>query len=396
MFLQHVAQTNGAPLMLEISRAEGNYLFDVHGNRYLDLISGISVANWGHGRNEIVEAVQKQAAAHMHTMVYGEMIQQPQVELAYNWAKHMPGDLNCFYFVNSGAEATEGAMKLAKRITGRNSFTALTQAYHGSTQGALSLMSESYFTGAFRPLLPQIRFMDQNDLNAVRSQITSDTAAVVIELIQSEKGAIPCSKEFVAAIRQQCNQTGALLIVDEIQTGCGRTGSVLLSSEYGILPDILLLGKAFGGGMPLAAFVAAREKMALLADQPILGHITTFGGHPVSCAAALASLRILENELDGSDIPGKEQLFRKAFSSRGLPEPVGKGLLMSMDLGSAERCMGIIQLCLKKGLFTDWFLFAPGKLRIAPPLTITSEEIEFVATTIAEAASEFDFGGRNG
>lgn len=393
LFLSHVAQTSPAPLMLEIERAEGHYLFDTSGKRYLDFISGISVSGLGHGRTEIIEAVAQQAAKHMHTMVYGELIQQPQVQLSYELQSVLPESLNSVYFVNSGAEATEGAMKLAKRATGRQSFTALTNAYHGSTQGALSLMSDEYYTQAYRPLLPEIQFLEQNNIPDIPLKITKSTAAVIIELLQSEKGTVPCSREFVAAIKQRCSETGTLLIIDEIQTGMGRTGTFLASEAWAVTPDILLLGKAFGGGMPLASFIANQQLMSCLSDNPVLGHITTFGGHPVSCAAALAALKIIKSELEGFEVEKKENYLKQKFTENGLPEPEGKGLLLSLNLGTQKRCMAVIQSCLSESLFTDWFLFAPHKLRIAPPLSVTYDELDFAVDTIVDAVKSFDFGG---
>lgn len=386
IFLKHLAQTSNSPLMIEISHAGGNYLYTSDNRKLLDLISGISVCNLGHGRPEIVAAIADQAGKHMHTMVYGELIQSPQVKLAKALTSVLPTSLDACYFVNSGSEAVEGAMKLAKRFTGRQNFVALTQAYHGSTQGALSLMSNEYFSSAFRPLLPNIFFIEQNRIEGLE-QITKETAAVIIEPVQAEKGAFPCTPEYVQALRSKCNETGTLLIFDEIQTGMGRTGTLFAFEHLGVLPDILLLGKAFGGGMPLGAFIAGQNIMQSLADNPVLGHITTFGGHPVCCAASLAALEITINELHSYQVSEKEKLFRELALKYNLGEIQGKGLLLSLDMGTDSRCKAVIDRCIEAGLFTDWFLFAPHRLRIAPPLTITPDEIHFAMKTIAVALS---------
>lgn len=387
LFLEHVAQTSLAPLMLEIERAAGHYLYDTSGKRYLDLIAGISVCNSGHSHPEIIAAIQNQSEKYMHTMVYGELVLSPQVTLATLVSEMLPKSLNTCYFVNSGSEAVDGAMKLAKRATGKTAFVGLTDAYHGSSQGPLSLMSNEYFSAAFRPLLPQIRFMRQNSLKDIEL-IDENTAGVVLELVQAEKGAIPCTKEFVTAVREKCNQVGALLIFDEIQTGLGRTGPMFAFEDFGIVPDILLLGKAFGGGMPLAAFVARKELMTLLSHNPVLGHITTFGGHPVSCAAAIASLEIIKRNLKVWQIQEKHNFILESFAKRGIQGISGKGLLLALDLQTEERCQQVIQICLSKGLFTDWFLFAPEKLRIAPPLSIEFDELGWAVEVISDAILE--------
>lgn len=380
--------------MLEIDRAEGHYLYDSSGKKYLDLISGISVCNLGHCHPEIVAAVQEQAAKYMHTMVYGETVQTPQVALATALVSLLPNSLDSCYFVNSGSEAVDGAMKLAKRATGRAEFVALKDAYHGSSQGPLSLMSHEYYNSAYRPLLPSVKFIEQNNL-ADLAAITEQTAAVFIELVQAERGTIPCDVNFVKALRQKCSETGTMLIFDEIQTGFGRTGSYFAMEQYGVVPDVLLLGKALGGGLPLGAFVANRELMSLLSNHPVLGHITTFGGNAVSCAAGLASLNILIREWEHFSIHEKSQWVKDLFIEAGLTGIQGKGLLLSLDLDSPEKCQKTIQYCLERGLFTDWFLYAPHKLRIAPPLSVTPDELKFAVDIIKESAkkAEVGFGG---
>jgi acetylornithine/N-succinyldiaminopimelate aminotransferase len=383
-FLQYLAQTSPSPLLLEISKAQGHYLYGPEGKKYLDFISGISVCNLGHSHPSIVKAVQDQAASFMHTMVYGELVLAPQVALAQKLTSLLPQSLNTCYFVNSGSEAVEGAMKLAKRVTARNGFIAQKQAYHGSTQGALSLMSDEYFTSAFRPLLPNVQYITQNHLPDV-DRITEDIAAVIIEPVQAEKGAIPCGLAYLKAVREKCTETGSLLIFDEIQTGMGRTGSLFAFESFGVVPDVLLLGKAFGGGMPLGAFIADHSFIQSLSENPVLGHITTFGGHPVSCVASLAALSITVEQLSSFDIAAKEVFIRNKAAELGLGEITGKGLLLALDLGSAENCKKVIDLCLIEGLFTDWFLFAPEKLRIAPPLSISYQELTEALEIIAKA-----------
>lgn len=380
-FLSHVAQTSDAPLMLEIASANGNYLFDIQGKKYLDLISGISVSSLGHGNTAIANAIQNQVSKHLHTMVYGELILEPQVKLAEALAKMLPPTLNCCYWVNSGTEAVEGAMKLAKRVTGRTGFVAMKKAYHGSTQGALSLMSEEYYSAAYRPLLPDINYIEQNNI-AELDRITNKTTAVFVEPVMGEKGAVPCSSAFLDALRKRCNETGALLIFDEIQTGMGRTGKYFAFEHYGIVPDVLLLGKALGAGMPLATFISSAENMHALSVNPVLGHITTFGGHPVSCAAALAGLEVLTDNYASFEVEKKSQIFKRELSVIG--DVNGLGLLLSLDLKSADKCKKVIEKLLDKGIFSDWFLYAPHLLRIAPPLTITEEEILFAIQAIGD------------
>jgi len=375
LFLQHVAQTSPAPMALEIESASGCWLTDRNGKKYLDLIAGIGPSVVGHRHPKVLAAVQQQVDLYWHTLVYGEHVQAPQVNYAKLLADNLPG-LDSIYFVNSGTEATEGAMKLAKRATGRPNFVACHQAYHGSTQGAASLMSPDDFTQAFRPLLPGIQHIAFNN-DADLQLIDHRVAGVIVETVQGEAGVHPPRKEWLQALRQHCDAVGALLILDEIQAGMGRTGRLFAFEHYDIVPDILLLAKGFGGGMPLGAFVARRELMQVLTYEPVLGHITTFGGHPVCTAAGLATLKvILESDLL-EQVPAKEALFKKLLVHPGIREIRSAGLWLAIDLGSFSNVQKAIQHCLHHGVITDWFLFNDHSLRIAPPLTISIAEIEF-------------------
>lgn len=382
-FLAHVAQTSDFPLGLEIERAEGLYIYDRHGKKYLDLIAGIGVSALGHCHPAVVGAVQQQAQQYMHTLVYGEFILEPQVRLAEVLANLLPQPLDSVYFVNSGAEATEGAMKLAKRYTGRTEFIATRYAYHGSTQGAASLMDPTYFTQAYYPLLPGIKHIDFNCSWCLR-QITSQTAAVIVETVQAEWGIRKPSPTYLQELRNRCDETGTLLILDEIQAGMGRTGSLFAFEQYGIIPDILLLAKGLGGGMPIGAFISSKAMMYALASQPILGHITTFGGHPVCCAAALATVETLIAEGYVRQVKKKADLFVSLLKHPAILGVRHAGLWMAIELESFEQVKQVIDYCLKKGLITDWFLFNSRALRIAPPLIIGEEEIRWACGVILE------------
>lgn len=384
LFLKHVAQTSTSPLALDIARAEGIYLYDTSGKRYADLISGIGVSSYGHGNQHVIKAIQDQAGLFLHTMVYGEYVQKPQVLLAEKLCSLLPPSLSSVYFVNSGAEATEGAMKLAKRATGRNKIIAMRNAYHGSTQGALSLMSSEYYTAAYRPLLPQVDFMDFNSETGLE-KITSEVAAVFVETIQGEAGYIEADLQWLVNLRKKCDQTGTLLVLDEIQCGMGRTGKMFAFEHYNIVPDILLLAKALGAGMPLGAFIASGQLMKNLADNPVLGHITTFGGHPVCCAAALAGLEFLEKENLVSAVTNKENLLREKLQNTPAKTISGKGLMLGVDLGTEEINRAAIAECINRGVITDWFLHCGHKMRIAPPLTISDTELEECCNVIVEA-----------
>lgn len=381
LFLANVAQTSDYPLALEIVRAEGIYLHDASGKKYIDLISGISVSNVGHRHPKVVDAIKNQADAYLHTLVYGEFIQAPQVQLAHALTETLAAfttkegyTLNNVYFTNSGTEAVEGAMKLAKRVTGRHEFVVCERAYHGSTQGALSLGEES-FRGAFRPLLPGIHKIKRNVIDSL-SAITKRTAAVIIEPIGGEVGAVPAAKEFLEAVYLKCQETGTLLIFDEIQSGFGRTGTFWAFEAYGIVPDILLTAKGMGGGMPIGAFIAAEAHMSTLKNNPILGHITTFGGHPVSCAASLATLRVIQDEHLLTDVAHKSALFKKHLQHPKISEIRGTGLLLAAEMADFQTLKQVIDRAILKGVLTDWFLYCDNAMRIAPPLTITEEEIK--------------------
>ncbi|MCF1716555.1 aspartate aminotransferase family protein [Flavihumibacter sp. RY-1] len=384
LFLQHVGQTSPAPLALEIVKAKGTVLTDRKGKTYLDLIAGISVCNVGHCHPKVVKAIRKQAGDYLHLLVYGELVETPQVAYATLLTKLLPSSLNSVYFTSSGAEATEGAMKLAKRVTGRTQMIAFNHSYHGSTQGALSLMGDEYWRNAYRPLLPGILHLEYND-PAVLDFITTDTACVLLETIQAEKGVNPPKKSWLTALRKRCTETGTLLILDEIQTGFGRTGHLWGFEPFEIVPDIILLGKALGGGMPLGAFVADKALMDQFTLNPVLGHITTFGGHPVSCAAGLAALKVLLKEKWISEVPEKEALFRELLVHPAIQAIRSRGLLIAVEFESFEVNKRVIDRCISNGVLTDWFLFGSNCLRIAPPLSISKKEIKKACSIILEA-----------
>ena len=387
LFFNHLAQTTDTPLALEIEKAEGVYLIDTNGKRYIDLISGISVSNVGHRHPKVLAAIQDQIDKYLHLMVYGEYIQSPQVKLAKLLADNLPSNLSSVYFVNSGSEAIEGAMKLAKRYTGRTEIFSFKNGYHGSTHGSLSIMGNEEFKNAFRPLLPDTRIIEFNNQQDLKL-ITNRTACVIVETIQGEAGIVLPDEAFLIALRKRCTETGALLIVDEIQSGYGRTGSLFAFEQYGIVPDILCLAKGMGGGMPIGAFISSKKIMNTLTNNPILGHITTFGGHPVSCASALATLQILLEENLMAQVKTKEELFRTLLKHPKIRPLNGKGLMLSIAFESFEQNKAIIDKCIEKGVITDWFLFKTENMRIAPPLTITEHEIKFACNAIVEAVEE--------
>lgn len=374
LFLQHVAQTSDAPLALEIVKAAGMYMWDADGKQYLDLIAGISVCNVGHCHPAVVKAIQEQAQTYMHLLVYGEFVQSPQVAYATYLTQHLPSSLNSVYFTNSGSEATEGAMKLAKRHTGRTEIIAFKNSYHGSTQGSLSIMGDEYWRNAYRPLLPDVQHLSHNSMEMLDS-ITDRTACVIAETIQGEAGVLAPGKEWLQALRKRCTETGALLILDEIQCGFGRNGTLWAFEQYDVVPDVLLLGKALGGGMPLGAFIANREVMWSLTHQPVLGHITTFGGHPVACAAGLAGMKALIEENMMKDVATKEKLFLELLQHPRIRALRSRGLMLAIELEDFPANKKVIDHCIKNGVITDWFLFAPQCIRIVPPLIITEEEI---------------------
>ena len=387
LFFQHVAQTSPAPLALEIVKAEGCRLWDASGKTYLDLIAGISVSQTGHRHPKVIQAIQHQLDRYLHLMVYGELIQSPQVEYAALLTKYLPPSLNSAYFTNSGSEATEGAMKLAKRTTGRTEILAFHKSYHGSTQGALSILGDETFRNAFRPLLPGIIHANYNDEKSL-DLITEHTACVVAETIQAESGINAPLRSWMQALREKCTQTGTLLVLDEIQCGFGRNGTLWAFEQFDVVPDILLLGKALGGGMPLGAFLADKNLMQQLTHQPILGHITTFGGHPVCCAAGKAAMDVLLEEELIQQVHEKEILFRSLLQHPLILSIRSRGLMMALEFKSFDRCKQVIDRCIEKGVLTDWFLFAPNCLRIAPPLTISQEEIRQACEIILEVLKE--------
>ncbi len=384
LFLQHLAQTSPFPLALEIEYAEGLYLYDTSGRTYMDLIAGIGVSVLGHRPPQVAAAIRSQLDRYWHTMVYGEYVLAPQVQLATRIASHLPPDLNSVYFVNSGSEATEGAMKLAKRYTGRAEIIACRYAYHGSTQGSASLMWPKDFTAPYHPLLPGIAHIDFNE-EAQLSQITEKTACVVIETVQAEWGVRKPTPGYLHRLRERCTETGTLLVLDEIQAGYGRTGTLFAFEQYGIVPDILLLGKGMGGGMPIAAFVAGKNVMNVLSDNPMLGHITTFGGHPVCCAAALATLETLINGGWIAQVAPKSALFVQLLQHPAIVEVRSAGLLIAVELSDFASVQAVIKICLDKGLIIDWFLFNSRSLRIAPPLIISEVQIREACGIILEA-----------
>lgn len=389
LFDRYQGMTSFAPLGFEVQRAEGVYLYDPSGRPFLDLISGISVSSLGHGDPDVRAAIHHQTDLYCHVMVYGEMVLSPQAELAREIIAALPEGLDKVYFTNSGAEAAEGAIKLARRYTGRSGITAQELAYHGSTAGALSLMSDPYYTSRYRPLVPGVRFIRQNCTDDFRF-IDRHTAAAVVELIQAERGARVADPGFIRELAAHCREQGALLIIDEIQTGIGRCGSFFLFEQYGVVPDILLTGKAFGAGMPLAAFIARADIMDALADAPVLGHITTFGGHPVSCAAAAAGWRKMQEQGLHRRAPELEAIFRQELQAIPDAEILGKGALLALHLHSNQRCQRTIRHCLRLGLISDWFLFAPDALRIAPPLVMGDEEARTACRIIREAVASAD------
>ncbi len=384
-FLAHVGQTSPSPMMIAVERAEGVFFYTPEGKPYYDLVAGVSVSNAGHNNAEVVAAVQAQAARYMHVMVYGEMIERPQVEYATALAELLPEPLRSVYFVSSGAEAVEGALKLAKRATGRTEMISMRRAYHGSTHGAMSMMGApegEEWKGAFRPLLPDTRAIEFNDFDALR-QITRRTACVLCEPVQCEAGVRPPQEGYLEALRARCSEVGAMLIFDEIQTGMGRTGAMFASLKYGVTPDIMCLAKAFGGGMPLGAFVASTEVMNLLTKNPVLGHITTFGGHPVCCAAGLAAMRYLVKNNVIAHVERKGALYEELLQSHPQVREIRRsGLLLAVELGSSAKMFRMMELFAEEGILSDWFLYCDTAFRISPPLVISDDEIRDSAAII--------------
>lgn len=400
LFYNHLAQTSDFPLALEIERAEGIYLYAQNGQKYVDMISGIAVSNVGHRHPKVLEVIQNQLDKYLHLMVYGEYIETPQVKLAEALVKTLNLEslldfpsLDNVYFTNSGTEAVEGAMKLAKRFTGRSEIISCFNAYHGSTQGALSLAGAEFFKRNFRPLLPDIRHIRHGIADDLE-MITTRTAAVIIEVISGEAGVRVPHEEYHQELRKRCDETGTLLIYDEIQTGFGRTGSFWAFEQYGVVPDVLLCAKGMGGGMPIGAFIASKEVMSVFKNNPILGHITTFGGHPVSCAASLATLEIVQDIITGTrkneeteelSVIEKGELIKTLLQHPKIKEVRGRGLMLAVEFDSFDVLKPIIDRAIQRQVITDWFLFCDHSMRIAPPLIITETQIREACAIILEA-----------
>ncbi|MBO5716639.1 MAG: aspartate aminotransferase family protein [Alistipes sp.] len=384
-FLEHVGQTSPSPMMIEVERAEGSFFYTPDDKRYFDLVAGVSVSNVGHANPDVIAAMQRQAADYMHVMVYGEMVERPQVEYARSIAELLPGELNCVYFVNSGAEAVEVALKLVKRHTGRTELISMRRAYHGSTHGAMSMMGTpegEEWKSEFRPLLPDVKSINFNSFEDLK-QITERTAGVLCEVVQGEAGVRLPNPEWLKALRERCTEVGALLIFDEIQTGMGRTGEMFACSKYGIEPDVICLAKAFGGGMPLGGVAAKRKVLDSFTHSPCLGHITTFGGHPVCCAAGLAALNYLKNNNIVESVESKGALFESLIKDHDkILEIRRSGLLLAVELGKSEYLYRLMEIFKEEGIMSDWFLYCDTAFRISPPLTISEAEIEECCTII--------------
>ncbi|MEO6135466.1 MAG: aspartate aminotransferase family protein [Ginsengibacter sp.] len=387
LFLKHIGQTSTEPLCLEIVKAKGCKLYDVNGKEYLDLIGGISVCNVGHGNAYVIEVIKNQVDNFMHVMVNGELVLSPQTAYAELLTSHLPESLNSVFYTASGSEATEGAMKLSKRYTNRTEVVAFKNSYHGSTQGALSIMGDEYWRNAYRPLLPGISHFNYNSFEDIQ-KINNNTACVIAETIQAEAGVIAPNKEWIKALRKKCSDTGTLLVLDEIQCGFGRNGSLWAFEQFDVVPDILLLGKALGGGMPLGAFIADKKIMDSLSFNPVLGHINTFGGHPVSCAAGKAAMEFLLKEKLIEQVAAKEKLFINNLHANKIKSIRSHGLMIAIEFENFEQNKKIIDELIENGLFTDWFLFAQNCMRIVPPLTISFEEIKKACTIINDIVSK--------
>jgi len=393
LFLDHVGQTSTYPLMLEIAKAEGIYIYDTSGKKYYDLNSGISVSSLGHRHPKVIAAIKSQLDSHLHTMVYGEHVQAPQVEYAALLSQHLDSSLNSIYFLNSGSEVIEAAMKLAKRVTGRYEIISAKKAYHGSTQGAEALRSDHEYSRAFMPLIPGIKHITFNDL-ADLDYISCRTAAVIIEPVQAEAGVILPTDDYLKALRQRCNETKTLLVLDEIQTGFGRTGQLFAHQKYGVVPDLLCIGKAMGGGMPIGGLVADKTLLDAFTRNPDLGHITTFGGHPVACAAAKATLEVLL----GTNIVG-EVLDKEAFVKKKLQHPLVKeirssGMMMAVELTKRKYLKHVVNHAFEKGALVDYFLFNNRSFRLAPPLVYTMSELskalDIIIAALDYAAAKYN------
>jgi acetylornithine/succinyldiaminopimelate/putrescine aminotransferase len=384
IFLTHLAQTSPFPFLIPVEKAEGVFLYTPDGKRYMDLISGIAVANLGHGHPKVKQAIKDQVDKHLHVMAYGEFIQSPSNLLAKKLADVLPPGLNCSYLVNSGTEANEGALKLAKRYTGRTEIISFDKSYHGSTHGSLSVSGNEKKKNAFRPLLPDVRFIRFNTLEDLAA-ITERTACVIMETIQGDAGVRIPSQDFMHALRKRCTETGSLLILDEIQSGMGRCGTLFAFQQFGMVPDILTIAKAFGGGLPIGAFISSKQIMDCLTHHPMLGHITTFGGNPVCCASALATLEVLLEEKIIEQVESKGRLIESLLQHSKIKEIRRAGLMFAVDFDSEERVQRIVQHALDNGVICFWFLSCPNSFRIAPPLTISESEIREACAIILKA-----------
>jgi len=384
IFLNKLAQTTGAPYLISIERAEGIYLYSPEGKRYTDLISGIGVSNIGHRHPKVIHAIKEQLDKHLHVMVYGEFIQATPNRLAKKLTDLLPPQLNCCYFVNSGTEANEAALKLAKRYTGRTEIISCRKSYHGSTHGSMSVSGNEIKKAAFRPLLPDVRFINFN-MPEDLLHITEKTACVIMETVQGDAGVRVPSRDYMKAVRQRCDETGALLILDEIQCGMGRTGTLFAFEQFGIVPDILTLAKALGGGLPIGTFISSKEIMHVLTHDPMLGHITTFGGNPVCCASALATLEVLEEENLVAQVESKGRLLESLLKHPSIKEIRRIGLMFAIDFDSEERVARIVEQAKQLGIICYWFLSHPNSFRIAPPLTITEQQIRESCESILKA-----------
>ncbi len=389
VFLNNLAQTTPFPFLIPVSHAEGIYFYTPEGKRYTDLISGIGVTNIGHRHPKVIEAIKAQLDKHLHVMVYGEYIQSAPNQLAQYLVSLLPPSLNCCYLVNSGTEANEGALKLAKRATGRTEIISFRKSYHGSTHGSLSVSGNEMKKSAFRPLLPGVRFIDFGKPEELK-EISEKTVCVIMETVQGDAGVRVPSKSYMQAVRKRCDETGALLILDEIQCGMGRTGTLFAFEQFGIVPDILTIGKAFGGGLPIGAFIADKKIMTLLTHDPMLGHITTFGGNPVCSASALATLKVIQEEKILNAVEEKGKLFENYLQHSSIQEIRRIGLFFAIDFESEAKVQRIVANCLEMGVVCFWFLSCPTSFRIAPPLTITAEQIREACGVILKAIDNSD------
>ncbi len=387
-FLQLQGQTNPFPYLIDVDHAKGILIYDKSGKPYMDMIAGVAVNNIGHNHPKVISAIETQLARHLHVMVYGEFIQDAQLNFAKTLTSLLPESLDCVYTVNSGTEANEAALKLAKRVTGRSELISFRGSYHGSTHGSLSVSGNETKKEAYRPLLPDVKFLPFNSISELK-QITKKTAGVIVETIQGDAGVRVPSQEFMTALRNRCSEVGALLIFDEIQCGIGRTGKLFAFEHFNVVPDILTLGKALGGGMPIGALVSSQQNLQSFTHNPMLGHITTFGGHPLVCAAADACLSVMQEEIDYSEVERLGALFETIVGENDEIKEVRRiGMMFAFDMESFERVEKVVKNCLEKGLISFWFLSHPYSFRLSPPLTISEEEIRQAAKIICDAIEE--------